>query len=150
MSNALPKPTSDARSRRKDVTGQGVHRLPVQGRIGRPPAPPFPLGPAGRRWWKWVWASPQAILFHKGFHEPLARRASMEDLYNEALGHGDATEAPRLLALMMRLDDAFGLTPAGAAKQHMVFVDEPTKPEPVKGPGASVTPMRNRLKGMRD
>jgi hypothetical protein len=88
-------------------------------------------------------------MFHKGFHEPLARRASMEDLYAKALQSGDATEAPRLLALMMRLDDAFGLTPAGAAKQHMVFVDEPTTPAVVKAKD-NVTPMRNRLKGMRE
>lgn len=149
MTSSIPKPSSDARSRRKEIAGQGAHRLPIQGRVGRPPAPPFPLGPAGRRWWKWLWATPQATIYHKGFHEPLARRASLEDLYEQALKSSDTTEAPRLLAMMIRLDDMFGLTPAGAAKQHMVFVDEPTVPAAVKAKD-NVTPMRNRLKGMRE
>lgn len=149
MASALPKPTTDARSRRKDITGQGVHRLPIQGRVGRPPAAPYPLGDAGKRWWRWVWTTPQATLFHKGFAEPLCRRAALEDDYEEARKGANTADLARLLTLMIRLDEAFGLTPLGATKQHMVFVDEPTKPEPVKDAG-SVTPMRGRLKGMRD
>jgi hypothetical protein len=51
--------------------------------------------------------------------------------------------------MMLRIDDAFGLTPVSAAKQHYVFVDEPAPPVDT-APDAKVTPIRPRLKGMRE
>jgi hypothetical protein len=149
VTSSIPKPSSDARSRRKEIAGQGALRVPKAGRVGRPPSCPVDLGEAGQRWWRWAWATPQATLWHRGFMEPLARRASLEDEYEKALESPDKTDAPRLLTIMMRFDDQFALTPAGAAKQHIVFVDEPTTPKAVASTG-TVTPMRNRLKGMRD
>jgi len=107
------------------------------------------LDEAGERWWRWAWTTPQATKWHKGFTEPLARRAALEDDYARARRSSDSTEAPRLLALMMRLDDNFGLTPMAAAKQHIVFVDEEPEPRAAKATG-SVTPIRSRLKGMRE
>lgn len=146
MPSPLPKP--DARKKRHAVAqNQSTMRVPVSGRVGRPPKPPFELGPEGARWWRWAWTTPQACKWNKGFLEPLARRASQEDEYAEA----SPTDRPRLLGLMIRVDQQFGLTPAAAASQHLVFVDE-EPPEPKAGNGASgnVTPIRNRLKGMRD
>ena len=60
----------------------------------------------------------------------------------------------RLLALMARLDESFGLTPKAAMAQHLVFVDEPQPLRAVAGNGSdkdkkTVTPMRTRLKGTR-
>ena len=145
---SAPKP--DARRQREAIArAQSANRVPVAGRLGRPPNPPIELGEDGRRWWKWAWSTPQACKWHKGFHESLARRASLEDEYAKATSSPDLSAAPRLLAFMIRLDDAFGLTPLGAAKQHIVFVDEEPAAKPDKAPG-TVTPIRNRLKGMRD
>jgi hypothetical protein len=101
------------------------------------------------RWWRWAWTTPQATKWHKGFTEALARRASLEDEYAKALKSPDVSGAPRLLAYMFKYDETFGLTPLAAAKQHIVFVDEPVEPKAV-GKDATVTPMRNRLKSMRD
>jgi len=87
--------------------------------------------------------------------EPLAKRAQLEDQWVTALegdadGDQRATDtAVRLLPLILRMDDAFGLTPAAAAKLHYAFVAD----EPVPADAASntnVTDIRNRLKGMRD
>lgn len=150
MPAPIPKP--DARKQRQAVAeNQSSHRVPVSGRLGRPPKTPFPLGACGTRWWRWAWATPQATKWHKGFHEPLARRASLEDQYQAMVDDGDRQAASRLLAAMYRVDDSFGLTPMGAAKQHIVFVDdEPSAPKAGNGAAGNVTPIRNRLKGMRD
>jgi hypothetical protein len=150
MPQPIPKP--DARKQRHAVAeNQSSHRVPTSGRVGRPPKVPFALGEAGARWWRWAWSTPQATKWHKGFHEPLARRASLEDVYDAAVADGDRQGASRLLAAMYRVDDSFGLTPMGAAKQHIVFVDdEPSTAKAGNGASDNVTPIRNRLKGMRE
>ena len=102
---------------------------------------------AGQRWWRWAWTTPQATQWHRGFMEPLGRRAALEDEYAKADTSGDRA---RLLALMLRMDDNFGLSPAAAAKLHLTFVDEPEPPKLVAGTEAPVAPIRGRLKGMRD
>ena len=149
MPASVPKP--DARKQRHAVAdNQSSYRVPVSGRLGRPPKAPFILGPAGERWWRWAWSTPQATKWHKGFHEPLARRASLEDEYGASVADGDRQSASRLLAAMYRMDDSFGLTPMGAAKQHIVFVDDEPAPKAGNGAAGNVTPIRNRLKGMRE
>lgn len=148
MARALPKP--DARAQRTAAAENSVAvRVPVTGRVGRPPSCPLPLGEAGQRWWKWAWSTPQATRWHKGFMEPLARRASIEDAY-EACSRAinPDLERARLLPIMLRMDSAFGLTPDAAAAQHIVFVDEPQAPKAVDD--GSVTPLRPRLKGLRE
>jgi len=154
MGNPAPKP-SDARRRRRDVSAsQAAHRLPITGRQGTPPKAPVRLGTAGRRWWKWAWSTPQATTWNASFLEPLAKRAQLEDQWVTALegdadGDQRATDtAVRLLPLILRMDDAFGLTPAAAAKLHYAFVDDEPAP-PVESAG-NVTNIRDRLKGMRD
>jgi hypothetical protein len=154
MANPAPKPP-DARRRRRDVSAsQAAHRLPITGRQGAPPKSPVRLGAAGRRWWRWAWSTPQATTWNAGFIEPLAKRAQLEDQWVTALegdadGDQRATDtAVRLLPLILRMDDAFGLTPTSAAKLHYAFVaDEPVQDVPTS---AGVTDIRNRLKGMRD
>jgi hypothetical protein len=154
MGTPVPKP-SDARRRRRDVSAsQAAHRLPLTGRQGPPPKSPVRLGAAGRRWWRWAWSTPQAALWHDGFIEPLAKRAQLEDQWVAALdgdadGDSKATDtAVRLLPLILRMDDAFGLTPTAAAKLHYAFVDD--EPPPAPDTAGNVTNIRDRLKGMRE
>jgi hypothetical protein len=148
MARALPKP--DARAQRTAVAENSVaQRVPVTGRVGRPPSCPLPLGAAGQRWWRWAWSTPQATRWNKGFMEPLARRASLEDAYEQASkADNPFLERSRLLPTMLRMDSAFGLTPDAAASQHLVFVDEPQAPKVVDD--ETVTPLRPRLKGLRE
>lgn len=145
MPSPIPKP--DARRQRHEIkAAQSSQRLPVTGRVGRPPSCPVALGEAGTRWWRWAWTTPQATAWNKGYMEPLARRASLEDDYAKLDLPADRA---RLLATMVRLDESFGLTPKAAAMQHLVFTDD--EPQPLKSvTDAPVTPMRPRLKGMRD
>ena len=78
-----------------------------------------------------------------------AARRGVEALEGDADGDQKATDtAVRILPLILRMDDAFGLTPAAAAKLHYAFVaDEPAQEMPTS---AGVTDIRNRLKNMRD
>lgn len=142
MATPVPKPASDARQRRAEV---GARRLPSSGRAGPVPRCPVKLGPDGKRWWSWAWKTPQATTWHAGVTETLVKRAQLEDRFVGATTEADMARAA---ALIYRFDDALGLTPAGAAKLHFTFVDD--DPEP-KGPTPkNVTPIRNRLKGMRE
>lgn len=143
--SAVPKP--DARKQRHAVAQHNATRLPVTGRVGRPPKSPVDLDVAGARWWRWAWTTPQATQWNRGFMEPLARRAALEDELDGLTEPGDRA---LLLGMMMRADEAFGLTPKAAASMHLVFVDEPEPPKLVAGTEAPVAPIRGRLKGMRD
>lgn len=154
MPSPVPKP-ADARRKRRDVSAsQAAHRLPLTGRLGSAPRCPVRLGAAGKRWWKWAWSTPQATQWNQGFMEPLARRAQLEDQWVKAIededGDSRATDtAVRLLPLILRLDESFGLTPTGAGKLHYAFVDE-APAEPDAPTPAGVTNIRDRLKGMRE
>lgn len=145
MANPLPKP--DARKQRHAVAQHNATRLPVTGRVGRPPKSPVDLDVAGQRWWRWAWTTPQATQWHRGFHEPLARRAQLEDEYAKLTEPDDRA---RLLTHLLRLDESFGLTPKSAMAMHLVFVDEPEPPKAVDAKDAPVTQIRGRLKGMRE
>lgn len=56
-------------------------QLPAGGRKGPTPTPPRDagLGAAGKRWWKWAWATPQAAGWDDGSLYVVARRARLED-----------------------------------------------------------------------
>jgi hypothetical protein len=148
MGSPVPKP--DGRRQRKVIAEhRSASRVPVSGRVGRPPNCPIELGDAGRRWWRWAWTTPQATRWNKGFLEPLARRAALEDTL--AACRDNATDVAKLLPIMVRIDTAFGLTPLSAAQQHLQFVDdEPTPAKGGNGADGNVTPIRSRLKGMRE
>jgi hypothetical protein len=146
MGSPVPKP--DARRQRKVIADRrSASRVPVTGRSGRPPNCPLDLGDAGRRWWRWAWSTPQACAWNKGFLEPLARRAALEDAL-DACGSNPADIA-KLVPIMVRIDTAFGLTPLAAAQQHLQFVDDEPAPAKATAEG-NVTPIRSRLKGMRE
>ena len=145
MPSPVPKP--DARKQRHAVAQHNATRLPVTGRVGRPPKSPVALGAEGARWWRWAWSTPQATQWNRGFMEPLGRRAALED---ELATLTLTADRARIIAMMLRLDESFGLTPKAAAQLHLTFVDEPQAPKAVEGDAPAVTPIRNRLKGMRE
>jgi hypothetical protein len=146
----IPKP-ADARRRRTDVSAaQAAHRLPVTGRPGAAPKAPSRLGPAGRRWWRWAWSTPQSNIWHNGYLETICKRAELEDTWANLSDGIVPFDAPKLASLMLRFDTELGLTPMAAAKLHYAFVDEPEPPKAVPDDKSNVTSMRDRLKGMRE
>jgi hypothetical protein len=106
----------------------------------------MPLGGAGMRWWSWAWSTPQATMWtHSGFFEALLKRAELEDLWERGMTlAGVPIDPMRLLPLMVRLDEQFGLTPRSAAQLHLSF-EEPPQPEVESAPVADI---RDRLKGL--
>lgn len=110
---------------RRNVPVIPDQRLPATGRRGRAPDPPFPLRAGGQRWWKWVWATPQATQFNKGHLDGLARRADLEDDLEPPAGDISPEMAGalvdrrlKIVAQMSTFDDRFGLSPYGAARLH--------------------------------
>jgi hypothetical protein len=71
----LPKP--GARRRNAPTIPGSV--LPAEGRKGRAPKCPYVLGVAGKAWWRWAWATPQASKWDDGSLYALGRRAQLED-----------------------------------------------------------------------
>ena len=104
------------------------------------------LGAAGLTWWVWAWSTPQSATWHAGYLDALIKRAQLEDVWVMALdGEGDV-DVTKIMPLMLRLDESFGLTPKSAAQLHLSFVE----PEPEVAPSPEgVTDIRDRLKGMR-
>lgn len=74
-----PLPSPDA-ERRNAPTIKG-NALPAEGRLGPPPEVPawYELGAAGRAWWQWAWATPQAAAWPTGTEDWVARRAALQD-----------------------------------------------------------------------
>lgn len=137
----VPKPDAFKRRRNAVPAAHAVRRLPLAGRTDKAPTPPVQLGPAGWRWWRWAWATPQATTWtHHGFIEPLVKRAELEDQWSRA----EPYDKLKLLPLLTRLDEQFGFTPRSAAQLHLAFEDPP-EPETEMAP---VTDVRDRLKGL--
>lgn len=119
--------------------------LPLEGRKGRVPKCPVPLGAAGMRWWRWAWGTPQATTWNDSFIEALGLRAHLQDLFESP--ETETREILRLVPHMARLDEQFGLTARAAMMMHLYFED-------AEHPGelpANVTNMPStteRLKGI--
>jgi hypothetical protein len=140
----VPKPADQRRRRNVVPASASERRLPLAGRTGLAPDPPAPLGEAGMRWWMWAWSTPQATTWnHDGFTMALYRRAELEDLWTD--GGNQYMDPLKLIPIMGRLDEQFGLTPRSAAQLHLSFA-EPEEAAPA--PPGSVTDIRNRLKGL--
>lgn len=74
-----PLPSPDAE--RRNAPTIKAHALPAEGRQGPPPDVPawYDLGAAGRAWWVWAWATPQAAAWPTGTEDWVARRAALQD-----------------------------------------------------------------------
>lgn len=92
-------PLPNANARRRNAPTVPTTALPASGRKGRAPEPPeaYPLGDAGRAWWKWAWKLPQATAWDAGALYTVARRAQLED-DRAAIDFGDLLEMDDLLA----------------------------------------------------
>jgi hypothetical protein len=75
----MPGPLPNPQSRRRNQPTIPTTGLPVAGRSGDAPVPPYELGEAGRAWWTWAWGLPQATVWDAGALYGLARRAQLED-----------------------------------------------------------------------
>ncbi len=109
MPGPLPDPNARRRNKRKPGTP-----LPLDGPLDDPPKCPYPLGKAGKKWWKWAWKLPQAVAWDDGTVYFVARRAQLEDdlvalddggdlavvfdeLLGDAIGEADDKERNKLL-----------------------------------------------------
>lgn len=130
-----PLPTPD-RVRRNAPTIPTTS-LPVSGRRGVAPAPPFGLdfGAEGSAWWSWAWSTPQAAGWSVGDEYLISRRASLEDdlaalAAIDGIDFSDladeienavrrvaalATGRLQLMREMREIDDRLGLSPKGLA-----------------------------------
>lgn len=149
----MPGPLPDKNHRHRNAPAIPTTELPASGRRGRPPKPPYELGPAGAAWWRWAWALPQAMAWSKGDLYALARRARLED-DAAALGRfGSAVDLAEFLEMVpdertqalhhllsrlkaqasgmssldrerRELDDRFGLSAKGMAALRWKIVDD--------------------------
>lgn len=140
-----PPPKPAGQRRRKNQPTIPTTELPVDGRDGPAPDPPYELGMAGRAWWDWAWALPQACAWTAGDLYALARRAAMEDPKTMVVGKGDDRMAIEIEGgtanEKLQLDDRFGLTTKGmiSLRWTIVEVEAPAAPKL-----ASVAPIQPR------
>lgn len=132
-----PKPPGERR--RRNVAGDRT--LPAEGRRGRPPSPPFPLGPAGQKLWRYLWGTPQATTWGKAHHWGVAERCRWEDLVSD----GDGPDY-KLMALIQQWEDRWAFNPKGLATLHMWIDDGEPEAKPQKPPPSGVTDIRSRLR----
>lgn len=148
----MPGPLPNSQRRRRNAPTIPTTSLPAGGRTD--PAPSVPayvdLRDAGRSWWDWAWATPQAAAWALGHEGTVARRASLEDdlaaLHTvEGLDFSDlleddtrasaidfavkrvaamATGRLSLLKEMRELDDRLGLTPKSMAALRWTITAE--------------------------
>lgn len=163
----MPGPLPDPKRRRRNAPTIPTTRLLASGRGEPAPRCPYRLGSAGRAWWRWAWALPQALAWDDGALYVVARRARLEDdaaaldgpvgvelaaVLEGADGAaiervGAALGALRRLAggklgiekEMRELDGKLGLTPEAMAKLRWTIIsDQPA----VESPAADAQPKR--------
>lgn len=159
-----PLPSPDAL--RRNAPTIPTTSLPVSGRKGVAPAPPFglDLGAEGSAWWSWAWSTPQAAGWSVGDEYLIARRAALEDDL-AALGaivnlggldlEGEVEKAvQRIAALatgrlqlmreMRELDDRLGLSPKGLAALRWKIVADAEQSAP-----SGTTPTGSKYKHLK-
>jgi hypothetical protein len=99
----MPGPLPNPQSRRRNAPTIPTTSLPAAGREGKPPAAPYKLGRAGRKWWAWAWSTPQATVWDPGSLYVVGRRAVLEDEL-AALAETEKIDFVALLELSDRKD----------------------------------------------
>lgn len=158
----LPKPEGERVRRNKPTIP--TYNLLSSGRPGAAPDCPLELGPDGRAWWEWAWATPQAFGWSDGDLYFLAHRAQLEDdlrcldsedfdILDDVLSYsGDsapamigklinrlkalATGKASLLTRCNDMDDKLGLTPKGMAALRWKIVPDEADASVGAPPGA--------------
>jgi hypothetical protein len=140
MPGPSPKP-DDQRRRRNPPTFAWVE-LPKSGREGSPPRLPAwrQWQPKTKRWWKELWAKPQAVMWEQDGSTLLTLACLYDDLI---AGRADAA---KVSAEMRQHEDRHGLNPKAMLQLRWLIRDESTEPghEP-----APVTPIDDRRKRLR-
>src|SRR4051812_41582350 len=113
----MPGPLPTANPTRRNKPTIPTTMLPASGRKDPPPSlpPGKKLAKAGKAWWIWAWASPQAAAWDDGAQQFVFRRAELEDDLSlldtlagnqldigELVGMGDRTKAVQELKFVIR------------------------------------------------
>jgi hypothetical protein len=113
----VPKLPEQRRNRTPPRAGEWV-RLPASGRRGPVPRLSKSLGlsKATHEWWRAIWHTPMALMWHSKDEPALIELALLRDRFLD----GKTGLAPEI-----RLrSNAFGLTPAGREQRRWLIVDE--------------------------
>lgn len=174
----MPGPLPDPNRRRRNAPTVPTTSLKAEGRTEPAPDIPdwCPLGDAGRAFWVWAWATPQALAWgtEVGMEAWVARRSSLEDdlaalhavegLDFTELGPDQAdrefrmvvqriaamaTGRLQILKEMREMDDRLGLTPKGMAQLRWQIVATPEQATTTEASG-NVTSMTDRRKRVSD
>lgn len=169
----MPGPLPDPNKRRRNAPTIPTTTLSAAGRTDPAPEPPgwCELGEAGRAFWVWAWATPQALAWgtEVGMESWVARRASLEDdlaalhrvegLDFAELGSDQverefravvqriaamATGRLAILKEMREMDDRLGLTPKGMAQLRWTIVAAPSAAENGTKSAGNVTQIDRR------
>lgn len=154
----LPNPSA----RRRNAPTIPTTSLPASGRSEPAPKCPYELAAAGKRWWKWAWALPQAAAWDQGSLYAVARRAQLEDRlaaldFGDDLDFGDlfaegdvearrrvewalstlkrsASGSLQIEKEMRELDRRLGLDPKALAELRWTIVPDEEKPQQKAAP----------------
>lgn len=137
-----PKPPDQRRRRNAPQPHLADRKLPAEGRKGRAPVPPVPLGAAGKKLWGVLWASPQATTWTKTDHRGVATRCQLEDVYQE--NPADM----KVLGQIVVWEDRWGFNPKARAALHMWIEQEGGERAADREVSATVTDVRDRLRAV--
>lgn len=137
-------PLPDPQRRRRNAPTIATVTLPASGRPGPPPRPPAgrSLGKAGKAWWKWAWATPQATQWVGALYV-VATRAQLEDAL-AAIELDDARGRVAALRAITELDEQLGLGPKALAQLRWTIVPD----VPAAAAVGTAAPVRRELRAV--
>ena len=140
-------PQPDENSLKSAKIGYVLTALPAEGYDGEPPE--FPLTPATDREleiWRWAWRTPQACAWTS---QPWRHRTvALWVRWSVRMEDPDAGAA--LGAVVVRLADQIGLTPAGLKENGWkIAADQLAEKRAEKAPAPSAPSARDRMKALR-
>jgi hypothetical protein len=125
-------PLPDPNAVRKSAPTIPATTLPAEGNPNEAPECPYDLGQMGRKWWNWVWATPESAGWSTGNLYLVARRATLEDKLDVVLDPdytplGTVDPSVAIYKEMMSIDVSLGLTPKARADLRWKIL--PSEPE---------------------
>lgn len=141
MASPVPRRPQERRRRNIPEAGKADRALPVDGRRGRTPPSPVPLGPAGQALWKRLWSSPQATVWHRSDADGVAKRCQLEDMLIS--GDGDPL---KVMAQIQAWEDRWGFNPRALAQLHMWIESDGAAPPAAAKSTSDVVDIRDRMR----
>lgn len=132
-------------SRNSDRKGLVLTALPPTGYDGEAPEFPLPLESVREgKFWAMLWTTPQACAWAL---EPW--RWHIIAMYARTFILAESTDEPNaaLLGQVHRFGDQIGLTPAGLKENGWKIADPTPAAEPAPEQGATVTSIKDRVRG---